>query len=128
MVPMGAITIWMLVTKGSYRFIEMILLYACIIFVGYIISGIMAKPDWNVVLKNTLVPKLQWNSEYIMMSIAIIGTTITPWRQSYLQSSIAEKGITKEHYKASRLDVVLGCSITDLISVFIIVTCGTVLL
>jgi len=127
MVPIGAITIWMLVTKGSYRFIEMILLYACIIFVGYIISGIMARPAWSVVLKNTLVPKLQWNSEYIMMSIAIIGTTITPWMQFYLQSSIAEKGITKDQYKASRLDVIIGCSITDVISFFIIVTCGALL-
>jgi NRAMP (natural resistance-associated macrophage protein)-like metal ion transporter len=127
MVPIGAVTIWMLVTKGSYRFVEMILLYACIIFVGYIISGIMAKPDWNTVLKNTLVPKLQWDSEYIMMSIAIIGTTITPWMQFYLQSSIAEKGIKKEHYKASRLDVVMGCFITDIISFFIIITCATLL-
>jgi Mn2+/Fe2+ NRAMP family transporter len=127
MLPIGAITIWMLVTKGSYRFVEMILLYACIIFVGYIISGIMAKPDWHSVLKNTFVPKLQWDSEYIMMSIAIIGTTITPWMQFYLQSSIAEKGIKKEHYKASRLDVVIGCFITDIISFFIIITCATLL-
>src|SRR4030066_1212376 len=127
MVPLGAITIWILVTKGSYRIVEIILLYACIIFVGYIISGVMAKPDWNTVVKQTFLPKLQWNSEYIMMSIAIIGTTITPWMQFYLQSSIAEKGITKEHYKASRLDVVIGCSITDIISFFIIVTCGTLL-
>ncbi len=127
MVPVGAVTIWMLVTKGSYRFVEMVLLYACIIFVGYIISGVMAKPDWSDVVKQTLVPKLQWNSEYIMMSIAIIGTTITPWMQFYLQSSIAEKGIAKENYEASRLDVIIGCSITDIISFFIIVTCATLL-
>jgi len=127
MVPLGAVTIWILVTKGSYRLVEIILLYACIIFVGYIVSGIMAKPDWNIVIKQTFIPKLQWNSEYIMMSIAIIGTTITPWMQFYLQSSIAEKGISKEHYKASRLDVVTGCFITDIISFFIIVTCGTLL-
>jgi len=127
MVPFGAVTIWILVTKGSYRFVEMILLYACIIFVGYIISGVMANPDWNTVIKQTFVPKIQWKSEYIMMSIAIIGTTITPWMQFYLQSSIAEKGISKEHYKASRLDVIIGCSITDIISFFIIITCGTLL-
>jgi Mn2+/Fe2+ NRAMP family transporter len=127
MVPLGAVTIWILVTKGSYRVVEFILLYACIIFVGYIISGVMAKPDWNTVVKQTFLPKLQWNSEYIMMSLAIIGTTITPWMQFYLQSSIAEKGITKEHYKASRLDVVIGCFITDIISFFIIVTCGALL-
>jgi len=127
MVPVGAVSIWVLVTKGSYRIVEIILLYACIIFVGYIISGIMAKPDWNIVLRKTLYPQLQWNSEYLMMSIAIIGTTITPWMQFYLQSSIAEKGIKKEDYKASRLDVIIGCSITDIISFFIIVTCATVL-
>jgi NRAMP (natural resistance-associated macrophage protein)-like metal ion transporter len=127
MVPVGAVSIWLLVTKGSYRTVEIILLYACIIFVGYIISGIMAKPDWNVIARRTLFPEMQWNSEYIMMSIAIIGTTITPWMQFYLQSSIAEKGITKEEYKASRLDVIIGCSITDIISFFIIVTCATVL-
>ena len=127
MVPVGAVSIWLLVTKGSYRTVEIILLYACIIFVGYIISGIMAKPDWNTIARRTLYPQMQWNSEYIMMSIAIIGTTITPWMQFYLQSSIAEKGIKKEDYKASRLDVIIGCSITDIISFFIIVTCATVL-
>ena len=127
MVPVGAVSIWLLVTKGSYRIVEIILLYACIIFVGYIISGIMAKPDWNTVVHRTLYPQMQWNSEYFMMSIAIIGTTITPWMQFYLQSSIAEKGIKKEDYKASRLDVIIGCSITDIISFFIIVTCATVL-
>jgi NRAMP (natural resistance-associated macrophage protein)-like metal ion transporter len=127
MVPLGAVSIWLLVTKGSYRTVEIILLYACIIFVGYIISGIMAKPDWNTIARRTLYPQMQWNSEYIMMSIAIIGTTITPWMQFYLQSSIAEKGIKKEDYKASRLDVIIGCSITDIISFFIIVTCATVL-
>jgi len=126
-VPIGAFAIWLLVVKGSYRFVETVLLFACLIFVGYIISGIMAKPDWGAVLASTLVPKLQWNAEYIYLSIGIIGTTITPWMQFYLQSSIAEKGIKKEDYKASRLDVIIGCSITDIISFFIIVTCATIL-
>ncbi|MDA8242364.1 MAG: Nramp family divalent metal transporter [Nitrospiraceae bacterium] len=127
MVPIGAVSIWILVTKGSYRFVEKILLVACLLYIGYVISGLMAKPDWVPVLKSTFVPKVRWNSEYMMLSIAIIGTTITPWMQFYLQSSIAEKGIKKEHYKASRLDVVIGCLITDVISFFIIVTCGTLL-
>ncbi|TAN41198.1 MAG: divalent metal cation transporter [Nitrospirae bacterium] len=127
MVPIGAISIWILVTKGSYRSVERILLFACLIYIGYVISGVLAKPDWGDVAKSMVVPKLQWNSEYIMLSIAIIGTTITPWMQFYLQSSIAEKGIKKEDYKASRLDVVVGCLITDLISFFIITTCGALL-
>ncbi|MCE5311559.1 MAG: Nramp family divalent metal transporter [Nitrospiraceae bacterium] len=126
-VPIGAFAIWLLVVKGSYRFVENVLLVACLIFIGYIISGLMAKPDWGQVLTSTLVPKVHWNAEYIYLSIGIIGTTITPWMQFYLQSSIAEKGIKKEDYKASRLDVIVGCSITDVISFFIIVTCATIL-
>ena len=127
MVPVGAIAIWMLVTKGSYRFVEKILLLACLLYFGYVISGMMSKPDWTPVLKSVVIPQMRWDSEYIMLSIAIIGTTITPWMQFYLQSSIAEKGIKKEDYAASRLDVVIGCLITDVISFFIIVTCGALL-
>jgi Mn2+/Fe2+ NRAMP family transporter len=127
MVPVGALSIWILVTKGSYRFVEGILLVACLVYAGYIVSGIMAKPDWSDIARNTFVPKLKWSSEYIMLSIAIIGTTITPWMQFYLQSSIVEKGITPENYKLLRVDVVGGCFITDIISFFIIVTCGALL-
>ncbi len=127
MVPVGAVSIWILVTKGSYRSVEKILLFACLLYFGYVISGFMARPEWAPVLEAAVVPQVQWNSEYIMLSIAIIGTTITPWMQFYLQSSIAEKGIKKEQYKASRLDVIIGCSITDIVSFFIIVTCGTLL-
>jgi NRAMP (natural resistance-associated macrophage protein)-like metal ion transporter len=127
MVPLGAVFIWILVVRGSYRFVERILLFACLLYFGYVLSGFMAKPDWARVISSTFVPHMQWNSEFIMLSIAIIGTTITPWMQFYLQSSIAEKGITKEEYRASRLDVLIGCSITDIVSFFIIVTCATTL-
>ncbi len=127
MVPLGALVIWMLVIKGSYRFVERILLVACLIYFGYVLSGFMAKPNWTEVFKSTVIPQIKWDSEFILLSIGIIGTTITPWMQFYLQSSIAEKGIKKEEYKASRLDVLIGCSITDIISFFIIVTCATTL-
>jgi len=127
MVPFGAILIWILVTKGSYRTIEKILLSACLLYFGYVISGIMAKPYWPEVFKNTFVPQIKWDTEFIVLSIGIIGTTITPWMQFYLQSSIAEKGIKKDEYGASRLDVIIGCSITDIVSFFIIVTCATLL-
>lgn len=127
MVPLGALSIWALVIKGNYRFVERILLFACLLYFGYVISGFVSKPSWPDVLRSTLIPQMQWNPEFIILSIGIIGTTITPWMQFYLQSSIAEKGIRKEEYKASRLDVLIGCSITDIISFFIIVTCATTL-
>jgi Mn2+/Fe2+ NRAMP family transporter len=127
MVPLGALFIWFLVVRGTYRFVERILLFACLLYFGYVLSGFMAKPNWSDVVSSTFVPRIQWSAEFIMLSIAIIGTTITPWMQFYLQSSIAEKGISKEEYKASRLDVFIGCSITDIVSFFIIVTCATTL-
>jgi Mn2+/Fe2+ NRAMP family transporter len=127
MVPIGAISIWILVTKGSYRAVEKILLVACLLYFGYVISGFMARPSWAEAFNCTFIPQIKWNPEFIILSIAIIGTTITPWMQFYLQSSIAEKGIRKEEYKASRLDVFIGCSITDIIAFFIIVTCATTL-
>ncbi len=127
MVPLGAISIWILVTKGSYRAVEKILLIACLLYFGYVISGFMARPSWDEVFKSILVPQVKWNPEFILLSIAIIGTTITPWMQFYLQSSIAEKGIRKQDYKLSRLDVFIGYSITDIIAFFIIVTCAATL-
>jgi NRAMP (natural resistance-associated macrophage protein)-like metal ion transporter len=127
MVPIGAIGIWMLVTKGSYRLVEKILLIACLMYFGYVISGFMAHPDWSEVFRKTVLPEIKLDNEYIYLCIAIIGTTITPWMQFYLQSSIAEKGINKEEYKATRLDVIIGCSITDIVAFFIIVTCATTL-
>lgn len=127
MVPIGALSVWVLVTKGSYRAVERILLFACLLYFGYVISAFMAKPEWSEILKNTFIPQVKLDSEFIVLSIAIIGTTITPWMQFYLQSSIAEKGIRKKDYKASRLDVIIGCSITDIVAFFIMVTCAATL-
>jgi Mn2+/Fe2+ NRAMP family transporter len=127
MVPFGAFLIWVLVIRGSYRVVESILLGACLLYFGYVFSGFMAKPEWNVVARSTRVPQVKMEPEFIMLCIAIIGTTITPWMQFYLQSSIAEKGIKKKDYKYSRLDVVSGCLITNIVAFFIIVTCATTL-
>ncbi len=127
MVPLGAFLIWILVTKGSYRIVERVLLGACLLYFGYIISGIMARPQWEKVLESMIIPEVKMEPEFIFLSIAIIGTTITPWMQFYLQSSIAEKGIKKEDYKYSKLDVTIGCFITNIVAFFIIVTCATTL-
>jgi len=127
MVPVGAVSIWLLVLRGSYRAVERVLLIACLLYFGYVISGFLAKPVWGDVLRHTFIPTVQWDPEFIILSIAIIGTTVTPWMQFFLQSSIAEKGVRQEEYKASRLDVLIGCGITEIIAFFIIVTCATTL-
>lgn len=127
MVPFGAFFIWLLVTRGSYRVVEGALLIACMLYFGYVLSGFMAAPRWNEVIQSTFIPKVKLEPQFIMLTIAIIGTTITPWMQFYLQSSIAEKGVKKENYRISKLDVVIGCFITNIIAFFIIVTCATTL-
>lgn len=126
-VPFMALSIWFLVIRGSFRIVEKVLLIACLLYLGYIISGFLSRPDWLKVATHTFIPTFRWDRDFIMLTIAIIGTTITPWMQFYLQSSIAEKGIKKEHYRTSRLDVIIGCSMTDIIAFFIIVTCATTL-
>ncbi|MFZ5906871.1 MAG: Nramp family divalent metal transporter [Nitrospirota bacterium] len=127
MVPLGAVSIWILVMQGSYRSVEKILLLACLLYFGYVIAGFLAEPPWGVVLKNAVTPQVQWNPEYIILSIGIIGTTVTPWMQFFLQSSIAEKGVRKSEYHATKLDVYIGCALTEVIAFFIIVTCATTL-
>ncbi len=121
LVPIVAFCVWYMVIKGNYKLIERIFLFACVIYFAYIVSGIMAKPEWGLVVKSTLIPTFQFSSAYIMMLIGLIGTTIAPWMQFYLQSSLVEKGIRKENYIYSKLDVIIGCIITDVVALFIIV-------
>lgn len=125
LVPVIAFGVWLLVVKGTYKFVEKIFLWACLFYITYIISGFMAKPVWMDVARNTFMPVMP-SSEifipYIMMLIGIIGTTIAPWMQFYLQSSVVEKGIKVEEYKYTRWDVIIGSIITDVVAFFIILT------
>jgi len=127
MVPFGAFLIWLLVTRGSYRIVEWALLIGCMLYFGYVISGLIASPDWGEVVQSIFIPRIKFEHDFIMLTIAIIGTTITPWMQFYLQSSITEKGIKKDNYSISKLDVIIGCLITDIIAFFIIITCAATL-
>lgn len=126
-VPLGALFVWLIVVKGSYRIFEKIFLVVCAVYLVYIPSAIMAKPDWADVALQTIRPTFHFNSAYILTFIGVIGTTITPWMQFYLQSAVVEKGVRKEHYWASRIDVIFGCFMTNIIALFIVVACGATL-
>ena len=117
-VPLAAVFVWMLVVKGSYKSVEKVFLFACFFYVAYLISGFLAKPDWSEVLEQTLHPSIDWNVGYMIMLVGVIGTTIAPWMQFYLQSSIVEKGVTIEEYRHIRLDVVGGCVIAPVVAFF----------
>jgi NRAMP (natural resistance-associated macrophage protein)-like metal ion transporter len=123
-VPLSAVAVWFLVVKGNYRSVEKIFLFACVLYGSYIISGILVKPDWKEAAIDSFKPVLMLNHDYIYMLIAMLGTTIAPWMQFYLQSAIVEKGITVKEYVASRVEVVVGCIMTDVIAFFIIVACA----
>jgi NRAMP (natural resistance-associated macrophage protein)-like metal ion transporter len=128
-VPICAVLVWVLVLRGDYKSTEKIFLTASLVYIAYIFAGILAQPDWHESLWATItLPKESvWNEKYIYMAIGVVGTTIAPWMQFYLQSSVVEKGIGVKDYPASRWDVIVGCFFTDLIAWFIVVACAATL-
>jgi Mn2+/Fe2+ NRAMP family transporter len=129
-VPICAVIVWLIVVKGTYKSVEKVFLGASFFYVAYIIAGVLAHPDWSKAIINTArPPHLQdfHNSSYVYMIIGLVGTTIAPWMQFYLQSSVAEKGVTAKQYGATRMDVILGCLFTDIVAWFIIIACAAAL-
>lgn len=127
-VPLGAMLVWALVVYGRYKPVERILLICALVYIAYPVSAFVARPDWQEAIKQTFIPvgNLR-SSEYLVMIIGLIGTTITPWMQFYLQASIVEKGITERQYQLSKWDVIVGCIATDVVAFFIVVACGATL-
>jgi NRAMP (natural resistance-associated macrophage protein)-like metal ion transporter len=126
-VPIGAILVWTLVVHNSYKPFERILILFSLVFFVYPASAFLAHPNWHAAIHDTLVPTVIRSSDYLIMVVGLIGTTITPWMQFYLQASIVEKGIGKRQYSLSRWDVISGCIITDVIAFFIVVSCAATL-
>jgi NRAMP (natural resistance-associated macrophage protein)-like metal ion transporter len=126
-VPVSAFFVWLLVVKGTYRSVEKVFLYACLFYVTYIISGILAKPDWTEIGKALVRPEFDFSAGRLGMIIGLVGTTIAPWMQFYLQASVVEKNILARDYKQSRLDVILGSFIVTVVAGFIVLTCAATL-
>jgi Mn2+/Fe2+ NRAMP family transporter len=129
-VPVCAAIVWIVAVKGNYKTVEKVFLAASMFYVAYLFAGVMAKPAWEEALLATIsLPKLHElkQSSYVYMVVGLIGTTIAPWMQFYLQASIVEKGVDEKHYAASRLDVIVGCFFTDIVAWFIVVACAATL-
>jgi NRAMP (natural resistance-associated macrophage protein)-like metal ion transporter len=129
-VPVCAFIVWFMVVKGSYKVVEKIFLVASFVYFAYIIAGFMAHPAWKHAMVETITPPhlAEFKQQsYVYMIIGLVGTTIAPWMQFYLQSSIVEKGITAKEYVTSRLDVIFGCVFTDIVAWFIVVACAATL-
>jgi len=126
-VPAAAFFVWFLVVKGTYKTVEKVFLIACLFYVAYIVSGFLAKPDWNEVGRNMISPSFSLDTPYLYMLIGVIGTTIAPWMQFYMQSAVVEKDIDVENYRYARWDVLVGCIMAGLVVFFIIVACAATL-
>ena len=129
-VPLCAALVWFMVVKGNYKSTEKIFLVASLVYIAYIFAGVLSQPSWSQALHATiqLPERSVWRDKaYMYMAIGIVGTTIAPWMQFYLQSSIVEKGIRVKDYAASRLDVIVGSFFTDIVAWFIVVACAATL-
>ena len=123
-VPIGALIVWLLVVKGNYASVERIFLFATLLYVSYIISGVLVKPDWKEAAIYSVTPVLLFDPAYITLLIAMVGTSVAPWMQFYLQAAIVEKGVTAKDYIESRIEVIVGCVVMTVIAFFIIVACA----
>jgi NRAMP (natural resistance-associated macrophage protein)-like metal ion transporter len=129
-VPASAVLIWFLVVRGDYQKVEKVFLAASVFYIAYIVTGVLSQPSWHDALVATVeLPRgsIWHNKGYIYMIVGVIGTTISPWMQFYLQSSIVEKGVNAKSYAASRLDVVIGSFFTNVVAWFIVVACAATL-
>lgn len=123
-VPLSAVVVWLLVVKGTYKGVEKVFLCACLFYVAYLVSGYLAEPDWGEVAQSVVRPQIQLSSGYAYMIVGIIGASVAPWMQFYLQSAIVEKGVTAESYRLARWDVIIGCVMSCTVAFFIMVACG----
>jgi NRAMP (natural resistance-associated macrophage protein)-like metal ion transporter len=123
-VPLGALAVWLLIVKGTYRGVEKIFLFACLVYVAYIVSGILVRPNWKLAAIDSVRPVLIFEAGYITMLIGMVGTSIAPWMQFYLQAAVVEKGVTAKAYKESRIEVIVGCIAMSVVAFFIIVACA----
>ena len=121
-VPIAAIVVWVLVMRGTYRQVEKIFLVACVFYASYVFSAFLAKPNWLLAAKYTVIPSVHLNAGYLLMLTALVGTTIAPWQFFYMQASFVEKRVGKKQYPQARADVMIG-SISCMIVVFFIIVC-----
>jgi Mn2+/Fe2+ NRAMP family transporter len=126
-VPIVGFLIWILVVKGTYKIAERIFLIFSVSLLMYVVSALMGKPHWGEIGHSIIHPQMELNTRSLAMIIGIIGTTIAPWMQFYMQSSVIEKGLKMSHYKYSLIDIVVGCIATVTVAFFIIVACASTL-
>jgi NRAMP (natural resistance-associated macrophage protein)-like metal ion transporter len=123
-IPVAAFLVWFLVLRGSFRFVERILLIASLVFIAYIVSAVLARPQWGDVVRHTVVPTVHLTAPFFLIFITIVGTTITPWMAFFQQSNVADKGLSPKDLRFERIDTYTGILALNLVAFFIIVATG----
>jgi NRAMP (natural resistance-associated macrophage protein)-like metal ion transporter len=126
-VPAAAAALWLLVVKWDYKRVEKLFLAACAVYASYVVAGFIARPVWRDVASSVALPDVSWDGAYLAMLVALVGTTVAPWMQFYLQAAVVEKGIKISEYRLSRWDVVVGSVAVSVVAFFIVVVCGATL-
>jgi NRAMP (natural resistance-associated macrophage protein)-like metal ion transporter len=126
-VPLAAFAVWWLVVKGSYRRVERVFLVMSLVFLGYIVSAFLARPEWSEVARGFARPQVDLNPGYLFTVVALIGTTISPYMQVFVQSSVVEKGVDEENYALTRVDVWVGTVFAIAVAFFITVATAATL-
>jgi Mn2+/Fe2+ NRAMP family transporter len=126
-VPIAAAAVWWLVVKGTYKRVERVFLLMSLVFLGYIVSAFLAHPDWGTIARAVIRPSFSFEGAYLFTLVAVVGTTISPYMQVFVQSSVVDKGVTAEDYQSTRTDVWAGTIFSDVIAFFIIVSTAATL-
>lgn len=126
-VPIAAVLVWLLVVKGTYKVAERIFLLFSASLLTYVVSALMSKPQWGEIGAAIIRPQMEMNTQSLTMVIALVGTTIAPWMQFYMQASVIEKGLEMKNYRFTIIDIVVGCVVTIVVAFFIMVACGATL-
>jgi Mn2+/Fe2+ NRAMP family transporter len=126
-VPVAALLVWWLVVRGTARVVEKVFLAICVFYLAYVLSALLAQPDWYEAAYRTAWPTVEWNSSYLLLVLALVGSTVAPWQHFYLQSAVVEKNIPRDRYWETRADVLVGSISCMAIVFFIIVCCAATL-
>jgi Mn2+/Fe2+ NRAMP family transporter len=126
-VPLVALFVWILVVKGTYKIAERIFLIFSVSLLTYVVSALMGKPHWGEIGSSIIHPQIEMTTKSLSIVIALVGTTIAPWMQFYMQSSVIEKGLKMKNYKYTLADIIVGCTATIVVAFFIMIACASTL-
>jgi NRAMP (natural resistance-associated macrophage protein)-like metal ion transporter len=126
-IPIAVVLVWLLVVRGSFRFVERMFLGAVLIYLTYVVSAVLARPPWGAVLREMVTPSFQISQPYLTLVVGLIGTTVAPWMQFYQQAAIVDKGIGVRDIRYARWDTYLGVISLNVVAFFIVVACGATL-